>query len=182
MCQLGSVCFSSIRRGGGCNLAYLGMTNTEYHRQWRSRNRDRSRELARATYHRHRARYLEKSRQYRTPEVQAARRMYGRKEGARVRIAVVRAMGGHCVICGETDWRVLQINHLDGDVDHEMYNSTKVYRDLLAGRRSIQGLDLRCANCNLLYEYERGTRYKDVDLKALEEEVLSCPPLALHLY
>ena len=48
----------------------------------------------------------------------------------------VLELGGKCVNCGETDIRVLQINHING--------------------RDNPEVDVRCANCNILYEYERG--------------------------
>lgn len=64
------------------------------------------------------------------------------------------SLGGICVNCGETDLRVLQINHLKG-VNHGK-GRIKWHRQIINGETT--DLDVRCANCNILYEYERGHR------------------------
>ena len=75
------------------------------------------------------------------------------------RTEAIRMLGGKCVNCGETDRRVLQINHLNGGGRAETVgNSYKFINRILSGERKIDDLDIRCANCNILYEYERGTR------------------------
>jgi hypothetical protein len=54
------------------------------------------------------------------------------------------------------DWRVLQVNHIGGGGRQEAYKvRSHIYQEILAGRRDLSGLDLRCANCNVLHEYER---------------------------
>lgn len=35
-------------------------------------------------------------------------------------------------------------------------SGSTLYTAIVKGRRSIADLDLRCANCNWIYEYERG--------------------------
>lgn len=73
----------------------------------------------------------------------------------------ILALGGECVVCGETDLRILQINHLNGGGRKEMNNgrnSHYFYRDIINGTRTTDDLDVRCANCNILYEYEVGRR------------------------
>lgn len=73
----------------------------------------------------------------------------------------IKIMGGVCVNCNENNILVLQINHLNGGGIQE-YNYGKthrsVYRDIIDGKRNISDLDIRCSNCNILYEYERGAR------------------------
>ena len=67
-------------------------------------------------------------------------------------------LGGKCVECGETDLRVLQINHRNGGGTKE--NTTRgareIWKDVIDGKRN--DVDVRCANCNILYEYEVGRR------------------------
>lgn len=73
----------------------------------------------------------------------------------RQRRKVIELLGGKCVRCGCTDWRVLQVNHINGKGSQERRKkgSWGIYREILNGKRSIDDLDLRCANCNILYEY-----------------------------
>ncbi len=73
---------------------------------------------------------------------------------------VAALLGGVCVKCGISDWRVLQVNHINGGGQKEQRRGRSegrphMYQDILTGRRSTDDLDLRCANCNVLYEYER---------------------------
>lgn len=84
-------------------------------------------------------------------------RSYRRK----LKLRLVALLGGKCAGCGETDPRLLQVNHKNGGgkQEYDRYNdSWKFYLDIVFGRRSIADLDLRCANCNILYEYEVGRR------------------------
>jgi 5-methylcytosine-specific restriction endonuclease McrA len=76
---------------------------------------------------------------------------------------VIAILGGKCVRCGIDDWRVLQINHLNGGGTKELKSNypEKMYIDIINGNRKTDDLDLRCANCNILYEYERGVRKDD---------------------
>lgn len=81
----------------------------------------------------------------------------GRKLFMLMRRDAVRFLGGECVKCGEADIRVLQINHLDrnGTQDKGAGNiRLRFYKEILDGKRD--DLDVRCANCNILYEYEQG--------------------------
>ena len=76
----------------------------------------------------------------------------------RKRTEVLNFLGGQCVACGESDRRVLQINHLDGGGKETQRNPMEFVRSILEGRRSVDDLEVRCANCNIRYEYERGNR------------------------
>lgn len=67
-------------------------------------------------------------------------------------------LGGKCACCGNDDIRVLQVNHKNGGGTQEKRHGDKMYKAIIDGTRPIDDLDLRCANCNLLYEYERGKR------------------------
>ncbi len=90
----------------------------------------------------------------------------------RRRSEALKLLGGRCVNCGETDRRVLQINHINGaGRDETVGNSYKFIKDILSGARKTDDLDVRCANCNVLYEYERGTRVQWDQLS--EEELLA---------
>ena len=84
----------------------------------------------------------------------------------RARVRVFKLLGGKCVVCGISDSRVLQVNHLNGGSSRETGRGDKkkavyynIYRAILNGSRGVSDLDLRCANCNMIYEYERGVRF-----------------------
>jgi len=70
----------------------------------------------------------------------------------------VEKLGGKCVVCGIDDIRVLQINHLHDKGHKEKLSKGAIsfYRNIVNGKRSIDDLDIRCANHNILYEYESG--------------------------
>ncbi len=73
---------------------------------------------------------------------------------------IIELLGGKCVRCGITDLRVLQINHLHhvGRTKRPHESGSDFYLRILDGRRDTSDLDIRCANCNILYEYERSFR------------------------
>lgn len=70
------------------------------------------------------------------------------------------------VCCGESDPRVLEINHLKGKPKKGERARRSFLRRVIEGRRPIDDLDLRCANCNILYEYERENRSIAEDTRA----------------
>ena len=67
-------------------------------------------------------------------------------------------LGGKCVACGIDDMRVLQINHVNGGGSGENLFGIDMYSAIIKGTRSTADLDVRCANCNIIYEYESGRR------------------------
>ncbi len=75
------------------------------------------------------------------------------------KLAVVDYLGGQCVNCGNDDHKVLQINHIKGGgrKEYKIKNYSKVCKEILETKREGE-FDLRCANCNVLYEYEVGRR------------------------
>jgi hypothetical protein len=77
------------------------------------------------------------------------------------KIVALTVLGGKCVKCGCSDYRVLQFNHINGERAHE--KSYKFYADICLGK-SVSHLEVRCANCNVIHEFERGNRPKLVKL------------------
>jgi hypothetical protein len=83
-----------------------------------------------------------------------------------VRMAALARLGGQCVACGNRDYRVLEINHINGEGSFRGRGRPKVmylqYLEVLKG--NTPGLEVRCANCNVLHEYERGNRVERCDI------------------
>jgi hypothetical protein len=72
-----------------------------------------------------------------------------------------------CSKCGVKDIRILTINHLNGDGAKERVNRVcRTYRQIRLGRK-IDDLEVRCYNCNILYEYEQGRRNLPLNWKEL---------------
>ena len=74
--------------------------------------------------------------------------------------AAIQHLGGKCIGCGIGDERLLCLNHKDGGGTSERGKVRPrkgyiLYRDVAQGLRD-DDVDLRCFNCNWLYEYERG--------------------------
>lgn len=90
------------------------------------------------------------------------RKAYLSGTNARFRERVLVLIGElKCAKCGIADRKVLQINHKNGGgkKDIRSYkNEYAFYRAILDGIRPIGDLELLCANCNIIYEYERGYR------------------------
>lgn len=71
----------------------------------------------------------------------------------------LKILGGKCVTCGEDNILILQINHINGRKNEKEKSSYDIYIEVVYGTKAYEReLDIRCANCNILYEYERGTR------------------------
>jgi len=77
------------------------------------------------------------------------------------RIRVIELLGGMCTKCKETDYRILQVHHVNGNGkrDYERFGGPGAfYRAILKGNRSTKGLSVLCPNCNIIHEYEIGKR------------------------
>src|SRR5712664_2744330 len=72
----------------------------------------------------------------------------------KVRKQAILILGGKCVKCSETDWRVLQINHKNGGGAKELreIHPQTFYLRIVQGLRSTEDLELMCANDNIRYE------------------------------
>jgi hypothetical protein len=73
-----------------------------------------------------------------------------------------------CICCGEDDIRVLTINHKNGDgfSDRRGDRVCDTYRKIRLGR-DTKDLEVRCYNCNILYEYEENRRSLPINWKEL---------------
>jgi hypothetical protein len=68
-----------------------------------------------------------------------------------------------CIKCPISDIRLLTINHKIGNTtknrrDGRERGGYDFYKIIINGERSVDDLEVRCYNCNILYEFERGSR------------------------
>jgi len=75
-----------------------------------------------------------------------------------LRLKLIKLLGGKCVRCGESDWRCLQIDHINGHGIDEFkifgrgWKYTKhIFAQIQLGSKVYQ---LLCANCNWIKRYE----------------------------
>lgn len=86
---------------------------------------------------------------------------YENEQYAKKRLALIKLLGGECSECGNGDYRVLQLNHLNGQgrEDARSYGTNyDLYKAILKRKRTTEDLNLLCGNCNILYEYKTGRR------------------------
>ena len=76
---------------------------------------------------------------------------FGISVGTYCRYLAIKKLGGACVKCGVSDPRVLALNHVNIK-KHKIKWSELVA--VIEGKTI--GVDLRCANCNVLFEHEKG--------------------------
>jgi len=69
------------------------------------------------------------------------------------RFRLILRLGGKCRLCRCSDLRVLEINHL-----RDKRRKLKLGDLARLARGEAPELEVRCANCNILYEYEMGRR------------------------
>jgi len=87
----------------------------------------------------------------RTAKIESEKR---KKKRQRALLLVGRGLV-KCINCGCNKPEFLEVNHINGGGSKENERSSKFYSDLLAGRRGIEDLELRCKICNILHYSER---------------------------
>src|SRR6266436_8170468 len=73
-----------------------------------------------------------------------------------VRQEIIRVLGGKCIRCGFSDWRALQVDHVDGFPGENRISASRrllflIQKSLREHRNEFQ---LLCANCNWIKKYE----------------------------
>jgi hypothetical protein len=89
-------------------------------------------------------------------------RKNGRAFTHKWRMKIIEILGSKCVRCGESDWRCLQVDHIDGGGSKDLIirsGSTRYkifYEEIIKGSKKFQ---LLCANCNWKKRYENKEGY-----------------------
>lgn len=82
------------------------------------------------------------------------------------RIELIKIMGNKCILCGFSDWRALQVDHINGNGKQEIlkYQSKnirkyyeKVKESVINNKKEYQ---LICANCNWIKRSENNENSK----------------------
>lgn len=131
-------------------------------RDYYARNKEKIKASSNAWYHRtketRREAILASSRRsYRKNREQKL--AYNKKLWQNLRFKVLEAAGGaRCVNCGFSDWRALQVDHVNGGGTKEMrenrtYNNPRVYAKII--KESPEKYQVLCANCNWIKRYEK---------------------------
>ena len=101
---------------------------------------------------------------FKLPQKYRKPKIYEKYYGTRTDI--LDMLGNNCVRCGETDWRCLQIDHVNGGGRKEMKKNnlhygnfyySKIYTKVFNGSKDYQIL---CANCNWKKKYENNENAK----------------------
>lgn len=88
------------------------------------------------------------------PENREKARKWHRERDRKHRQDLIKIYGEKCCKCGFSDWRALQIDHINGGGGKERKecNSWRYKEKLLIGDR--EKYQLLCANCNKIKQYE----------------------------
>jgi len=76
------------------------------------------------------------------------------------KLKIIEMFGGRCIVCGERNPLVLTLNHIHGYVGVNPKNGSRrgwpLYMKIINGEESADKYDLRCYNCQIVYEFQRG--------------------------
>ena len=147
----------------------------EYNRRYRETHKEQLKEKGRLYQLKNRAKLLPYWRNwYHTHKDTIV--PYSKKRRALLRYLALEKLGLKCAKCGFDDLRALQINHKNGGGTKE-YKSLSMYRAIIAGTRAIEDLETRCANCNALYEYERGRIIVAIQFAGIKQFLIDNPQM-----
>ncbi|MBZ9572382.1 hypothetical protein KJA15_03565 [Patescibacteria group bacterium] len=126
----------------------------EYARKYRIEHREDLKAKHRKYYEEHREECLKKSKIYYRKHRNRYRENY-KTYRQKLRIQILKALGGKCFFCGCSDFRLLQIDHIqdNGNEDRNFYkhNDVAYYKNILASFKKNEGkYQLLCANCHVL--------------------------------
>lgn len=122
------------------NLMQTREEHNEYYRQYYLKHLPEMKRIRKEWYAKHKKSYA----------------LYMKKFNKKMRILVLEKFGNKCVKCSNSDWRVLQIDHVDGYgyLDRKNYSGS-YYTHVLKREKEFPGTyQLLCANCNWIKKYD----------------------------
>jgi len=154
-------------------MTYHGFETREeynaYMLAWHHKNKEKVKGWKKGYYLENREKFLEKQRQYRQDNKEKIRvsvqeykhkhkewaRLTVNKSAWKLKLAILSYYSKGtlvCAHCGETDLRVLQIDHIDGNGNEHrrtIGGSGKVFYRWLKQQEYPKGYQVLCANCNI---------------------------------
>jgi hypothetical protein len=100
--------------------------NSEYHKQWRARNRERLREYRRRWYLKNKEKIMKRAKEWRERNPEKAKEIWSRANKKRAeewrlrRKMVFERLGNKCFVCGLISNTKLHLHHLRGFENHPM--------------------------------------------------------------
>ena len=138
----------------------------EWYKEYYQRNKEKYAERGRIYYQENKEKKNNQSKKWRKNHPEQIR-YARRKRTHEKRIELLSLLGGKCVVCGEIDWRCLQIDHVNGGGRKEIFEIangylyyTRVKQQILEGSKNYQ---LLCANHNMIKTYENKEGYIGFD-------------------
>jgi len=133
----------------------------EYMKQWREKNKDKI-----LGYNKSERVKLYKYNYNRTPKMMEYRKKYNEEKGSFYRDArklrrdaCYLALGGKCSECGFSDYRALQVDHInsDGHLERHLLRRNDYYPNVMESYMKGEGrYQLLCCNCNWIKRVEKG--------------------------
>ena len=134
----------------------------EYDRAYRLRHKEEIAERKHLQYQKDREKWLNVAKLWRKNNP-----LYSRDRSRRIRTTVITYLGNRCVKCGNSDIRVLCIDHVNGGGCQERKALTyhgflwKLKKAIDARNETILSqYQLLCANCNAIKKFERDENFK----------------------
>jgi hypothetical protein len=121
-------------------------------RAYRERTKEQMTPYFKAYYQRNKEKYAKRQRD----NLQHVEEMHNKWHHAK-RMEAFEKLGGECKRCGFSDWRALQIDHIEGGGSQHYLkrNSGGVLKDILSEQDCSSKYQLLCANCNWIKRFER---------------------------
>ena len=135
--------------------------NNKANRKWRKLHPEKNAASQKKYYEKNKKEKSKYNRKYREThyyEILKDSSSSKREIRRKVKGEILYLLGGRCVHCGESDWRCLQIDHINGGGNKERkrmnhsYYEKMILEKIKSGSKDYQ---LLCANCNWKKKYEK---------------------------
>ena len=136
-----------------CNTIKNDVDFRKYRNQCKSCENENKKAWNKKWYQNNKEKVYSQSRKYKSEHRERIREL-SNLSGKKKRKEILNFLGGKCVRCGFSDWRVLQIDHINGGgvKEHKKISNTSTfYKTVKTHKEKYQVL---CANCNWIKRYE----------------------------
>ena len=130
------------------------MSEKEYLKAWRERNKERVKEYGKRAYYKNHKRTLEIKKKWREQNIELLRkkqRERKKEQYHKLRKLIIEHYGGKCNCCGENHYEFLVIDHVNGSGTKERKKigaANNFYRKIIK-ENYPKDYQILCANCNM---------------------------------